>query len=297
MNHSIRLMLGFTLSFVATISWAGAASSPQSQPVPAATFAQFECAGFISPHSVPGTIRVFNGADNDLYEILHNFSEGDYVYLRRTDRQPFRVGEAYSIVRPENGFWLDPSWVAGKLENQILPPSSRYRRQRYEIESLGYPYDNTGLVRVVKVTPQGAIAKVLFTCNGINPQDIAVPYQPEPIPNYVPTADLNRFALPNGRLTGTIVAASHATAYLAEGSIAFLNIGQNQGVVPGQKYRIYAISRDNVTMGLEGVIPMPPTPRETLGELVILRVQEKSSVGIVVKNLREIAVGDGVELE
>src|SRR5579884_959769 len=182
MNRSLRLMLGLTLSFTATISWARAASVPQSQPVPAATFAQFECTGFISTHSVSRAIRVFNGADNDLYEILHNFSEGDYVYLRRSDRQPFHVGEAYSIVRPENGFWPDPSWVAGKIENEILPPSSRYRLQRFKIESLGHPYDNTGLVRVVKVTPQARLQKSFSPATESIPRILPCPTNRSPSP-------------------------------------------------------------------------------------------------------------------
>jgi len=38
-------------------------------------------------------------------------------------------------------------------------------------------------------------------------------------------------------------------------------------------------------------------PRESVGELVILSTQQKSSVGLVVNGLREIFLGDGIELE
>lgn len=295
MNRSIGLALA--LIFLAGAARAAESTPAQTRPVPAATFSQFECTGFISSSWLPPDIYVYNGADNDLYEVLHTFTAGDYVYLRRTNRQSFRVGEAYSAVRPENGYLLDYKWRPGKIEKQILPPSSFFRFQRLGIQKLGYPYESAGLVKVVKVTPQGAIAKVVFTCNGIHPEDILVPYDPHPIPEYVPTAHLGRFTLPNGKLTGIIIADSHASPYLAKGSIAFLNIGQKQGVLPGQKFRVYAIFRDNVTKGLEGVIPSPETPRETVGELVILHVQEKSATGIVVNSSREIAIGDGVELE
>lgn len=292
------LALGLFLLWIAEPGWAGPGETSAARAVPAATFSQFECTGFISGERLSGDIRIFNGADNNLYEPLHQFVPGDFVYLRRTDQRSFRVGEAYSLVRPETGFLLDPTWLPGKIENQILPPSSWYTLQRYDIKKLGWPYDNTGLVRVVKVTPQGAIARVVFSCNGVNTQDIAIPYVPQPIPQYMPSLHLARFALPNGKLRGTIVADSSGSAYLERGDSAFLNIGMNQSVSPGQTYRIYAVSRDNIVMGLEGLVPhMPQEPRETVGELVILRVEEKSSVGIIVRSWREISVGDGVELE
>ncbi len=276
----------------------GAVASQKAQaPVPAATFSQFECSGFISSSRLSSHVQVFNGADNDLYESLHAFATGDYVYLRRNDHRRFYTGEAYSTLRPENGFGLNPAWLPGMIQNQILPPASWYPHQRYDIEKLGWPYDNTGLVQVVRVTPQGAVAKVIFACNGIYPQDIAVPYRAEPVPSYIPGVHLGRFAEPNGKLEGTIVADANATAYLARGSIAFLNVGKKQGVEPGQRYRVFAVFRDNIAMGLQGLFGYPKTPRETVGEVVILHVRQKSAVGIVVSSLRQISVGDGVELE
>ncbi|MGH9356542.1 MAG: hypothetical protein ACRD10_10475 [Terriglobia bacterium] len=278
---------------------ANAVAGPNSSvvPVPAATFSQSQCTGFISGSDLSGAIRVFNGADNVPDVTLRGFTPGDYVYLRRSDGQPFRVGQAFSTVRPENGFGLNPAWLPGKIGNQILPPASVYRFQRYQIEKLGRPYENTGLVRVIRVTPQGAIARVVFICGGIYPEDIAVRYEPEAIPLYLPSTRLDLFAPPNGKLQGTIVAESIPSAYLARGSMAFLDIGQTQGVAAGQRYRIFAVSRDNPVMGLEGIFPPPATPRETVGELVILHVRHKSSVGIVVNSLRQIDVGDGVERE
>jgi hypothetical protein len=273
------------------------ANSLRSQSIPAATFSQFECSGFIAAKGVPDSVRVFNGADDDLYEPLHQFATGDYVYLRRSDHQPFIVGQAYSLVRPENGFRLQPVWLPGMIENQILPPGSLYPLQRLKIESLGRPYDRTGIVRVSKVTPQGAIAKVVFTCNGISVADIALPYVPQALPAYNPSIHPSRFALPNGKLSGIIVAGAGAATYLGQGSIGFVNIGKKDGVLPGQRFRIFAIFRDNLPEDLQGAKPRGRTPRETVGELVILHVRAKSATGIVVHSLRQIAVGDGVELE
>jgi hypothetical protein len=290
--------LGVGLLGIALAAAAQSQSGPAETPlIPAATLSQFECAGFISADRVPPNVQVYNGADDDLYEPLHEFATGDYVYLRRTDQRAFVVGQSYSLVRPENGFYLQPVWLSGMLENQILPPASRYPRQRSKIESLGRPYDRAGIVQVTKLTPQGAIAKVVSTCNGINVGDIGMPYVAQAIPEYTPSLHLSRFAFPNGKLTGIIVAGAHGVSYLGDGSIGFLNIGAKAGVVPGQAFRIFAIFRHDLPEDLQGAKPRGKTPRETVGEFIVLRVQEKSATGIVVNSLREVAVGDGVELE
>lgn len=294
MNRVSSLALAVVLA--TAVCMAGPADSSAPAPRPAATFSQFQCTGFIASHRLPATVRLYDGADNMLFEGLHSFSPGDMVYLRRSDGGTFRAGEAFSIVRPET----DAATVhqrSGVMQNQILPPASRYPRQRIQIKSLGVPYDDAGLVRVVKVTPQGAIAKVTFACTALNPGDLAVPYTPQSIPDYTPAAHLNQFGAPMGKLEGTIVAASAASAYLARGSIAFLNIGAQQGVRPGETFRIFAVPRDNLKIGLAVFTKRPETPQETVGELVILRVQGKAAEGIVVKSLREIAVGDSVELD
>jgi hypothetical protein len=298
MIKSTICYLGFAILGICFSAVGRTKSGPSEvRPMPAATFYQFECSGFISAAAVPVAVQVYNGPDNDLYEPLDGFVTGDYVYLHGIDNHAFIVGQSYSLVRPENGFDLTPEWLPGMLENQIQPPISRYPRQRFNIKSLGRPYDRTGTVQVTKVTPEGAIAKVVFTCDGINIGDIGLPYAPPNIPQYTPSVHLRRFAPPNGKLEGIIVAAAHGTSYLGEGTVGFLNIGRDRGVAPGQRFRIFAIFRDNLPEDLQGIKPHGETPRETVGEFVILRVQEKSATGIVVNSLREIAVGDGVELE
>ncbi len=296
MKRSTPLLLAVIIG-IAMNATARPGKEQTIQPAPAATFAVFQCTGFISSSHLPSAVRVYNGADNDLSADME-FTTGEYVYLRRTDHQAFRVGETYSMIRPERGFLLNPAWLPGKIQNQILPRPSAYSLQRYDIKKLGWPYDNTGIVRVVRLAPEGAIAKVVFTCDGVDPGDIAAPYQPQPIPSFVPTARLDRFAPPNGKLQGTIVADSIASDFLARGSIAFLNIGRHQGVAAGQRYHIFVIFRQTPPAAdFEDLFHKIRRPRETVGELVILRVRQKSSVGIVVSSLREVTIGDGVELE
>lgn len=246
--------------------------------VPAATRSEMDCSGFIAGTPISNDLYVFDGADNDNREPLHQFAlAGSYVYLRSRTGQGFPVGSEYSIVRSAAEL-MRIKWYAG---------------QGGSVRSLGKAYEDIGRVKVTTVTPFGAVAEVAFACGPVRPGDLAVPFQPRAIPNYTPSAGLDRFALPNGKLVGAITAAADNAPYLGQGLIAYVNLGQEDGVRPGQRFRIFRIFREHVSRGF---LTLPETPRETTGELVILSMQERSSVAMVVKSAREISLGDGIEL-
>jgi hypothetical protein len=246
-------------------------------PLPAASQSQVECAGFIAGTQVSEDIYILDGADNDLHSPMRQFAPRDNVFLRSRSGAAFTVGVEYSVLRSA-ALTFRTSWYAG---------------QHWSIRTLGYPYDDVGRVRVTHVTPQGAVAEVTFACEPIRPGDIAVPYQPRAIPEYAPALTFDRFATPNGKTLGAITAAQNNHGVLGTGTVAYINLGETDGVRPGQHFRVFRIVRDRI----QGLLTFPETPRESVGEIVILSTQEKASVGMVVRCTREISLGDGVELE
>jgi len=263
------------LAAIQGIAQEAEAASPAS--VPAATPSEMNCSGFISGGQLSKDLYVFEGADNDFRFGYHTFAPGDYVYLRsRTGAVP-SVGAELSIVRSGSDR-MRIHWYFG---------------QGLQLRAMGSPYEDVGRVKVVSVTPQGAIAEVTSACTELAPGDFAMPYQQRIAPQYTPGRSLDRFAPPNGKLWGIIAAGVGNTAYLGEGSMAYINLGQVNGVSPGQRFRIFPFFSDaNTAWQL-----FPQTPRETIGEMVILSVQDKSSVGMIVQSRREISLRDGVELE
>ena len=237
--------------------------------LPAATPSQADCTGFITATNVPTNIIVRDGPDNDLESPLRQFTLGDSVYLYSRGNAQFSLGEQFSLVRPAKELFR----------------TTRYSGEHWSIRGLGKPYEDAGRVQVTHVTPQGAIAEVIFSCGPIYPGDIAVPYQPRPIPEYVP-AKLDRFALRESKTHGAIVAARNNFASLANGDIIYLNFGEKDGARVGQLYRVYYSNNAKT-----------PEPRETVGEAVVLSTQERSAVAIIVNCTRDINVGYGVELE
>lgn len=278
MNRSIFNLAGvFFLVAVTT----GLTQEPQAAPaadLPAATASEFNCTGFLAPHRISKDLYVLDGADNDLHDSMRQFAPGAVVYLRSRRGETLAVGAEYALVRRAGEHFHTP-W---------------YPWQRWKMRALGVPYQDIGRVKVVRITTQGALAEVIFACGPISRNDIALPYQPFPAPRYIPTAELDRFAPPNGKLTGNIAAAALNPGALATGNIAYLNLGETSGARAGQRYRIFRISTERT--GGEWAA-FPETPRETVGELIVLYVLPRSAVAIVVSSVREIFPGDGIELE
>jgi hypothetical protein len=250
---------------------------PAASPYAAATLSQADCTGFISARKLPLDGTVLNGEDNDLESLVRQYTVGDSVYLHSRGGIRYSVGQQFSLIRPATELFR----------------TTRYAGEHWNLHKLGKPYEDAGRVQVTQVTPQGAVAEVRFACGPIYPGDIAVPYQPRIVPDYVP-AKLDRFALPNGKIHGCIVAARNNFASLANGDIVYLDLGEKKGAKAGQLYRVYYRSPHS---GHWAITSHPPTPRETLAEVVVLSTQEKSAVGIVVNSKRDVYIDYGVELE
>jgi hypothetical protein len=271
-------MVGVSLLFGVTAVLAQEAADTQPVPVPAASRSEMDCSGFISGTPVSTDLFVLDGADNDFREPLRQFGTGSYVYLNSRSGATYSVGTEYSVVRSA----------------KLLMRVKWYPGQGGSVRSLGRPYVDVGRVKVFKNTALGAVAEVTFACGPIHPGDIVLPYQPRTIPEYVPTTHWDRFAEPNGKLVGAITAAGNNGGLLATGRIAFINLGQEDGVSPGMRFRIFRIFREG---GREGFYALPETPREVIGELVVLSTEARGSVAMVVNSLRDITLGDGIELE
>jgi hypothetical protein len=254
-----------------------AAESTPSGATATVSAPEAECSGFIAAESIPKDLVLFEGADNDHHQPLREFSGGDYVYLRIGGGTRVTEGSEYRIVRRAKELYRN-QWYSGE--------------QWSTVNSLGRMYEDAGRVKVSRVTANGAVAEITFSCGPIYPGHLAVPFKPRPVSEYAYTTQLDEFAPANGKLVGKIVAAGDDTLMLGTGSIAHIDLGETDGARPGQRYRIFQTFKDHAS-----VFAPAKTPRETTGELVILTTDRKSSVGIVVNSLREIGLRDGVELE
>jgi hypothetical protein len=267
--------------------------------------ADLYCAGFISKSRIADANYVTGGLETPTDT---KFEIGEIVYLHGSG---YQVGQLYSIVRE----------LRDVNEYEIYPG------MRKLMAAAGHPYSEVGRIRVIDMRSHSAIAQVEFSCDSINPGDVAVPFvEREPVTFHVP-GHFDRFAPPSAKLTGRIVMAKDFDLVLGTGAILYLNVGANQGVKVGDYFRVmrsYTATLENPVDSLsfkaqtsEDTQMHSPTieanfltrkkgsadihvgdlPKRSVGEVVVLSTTATSSSAMVVFAFEDVYAGDNVELD
>jgi outer membrane protein OmpA-like peptidoglycan-associated protein len=146
------------------------------------------------------------------------------------------------------------------------------------------------------------------------PGDLAIPLVEREAPPFRKVT-LDRYTPPTGKPQGRIVMAKEFDSYLGSKYKAYLNIGADKGLKPGdylRATRTYSATYHDPIDGLSlhaknyddtqkdpHKLPhddVSSLPRRTLGDLIVLNVQHKAATAMVLTALEEIQVGDGVEV-
>lgn len=251
------------------------------------------CSGFYSDQKVPDDMYVISGEQSN---IKLTFSRGDYVYINRGLDRGMRVGDRFSIMRPDQ----DPTDVQW------------FKWQHKLMRAMGTLYTDIGQVRVVSVQPKVSIAQVIFSCGYAQRGDIARPYEERPAPPFKDASTFDHFAPVSGKPVGMVVAGYEYTQLFGKNSAVYVNLGAAQGVKVGDYFRIFRYqgsmaetvpqTKDyQYTMYGFGTTPARYSwndlPREILGEGVVLRVSRNSSTMMITTSTIEVYAGDYVEIE
>ncbi len=268
------------------------------------TAADIYCAGFISKDRIPDANYVNGGLETPTST---KFEIPEVVFL---SGRGYQVGQLYSIIRE----------LRDVNEYEIYPG------MRKLLAAAGHPYGEIGRVRVVDTRSHSAIAQVEFSCDPINPGDVAVPFVERPSIAFRAPARFDRFAPANGKLSGRIVLGRDFDGFLGTGMKVYMNVGSNQGVKAGDYFRV--VRSYTATLGdpvdslsfnaqtSEDTQMRPPTfeanrftktkganihvgdlPRRAVGEVVVLNVTPTASSAMIVFALEDLHGGDGVELD
>ncbi len=275
-----RIAITSAVAFLAVLSLTAQdqQAGPAASSVPAAVRSQADCTGFIASSSVPRDLVVLGGGDDDFHSVVRQFVQGDSVFIVRHKDQPMEVGTEYRVVRPARELFI----------------TRHYQGQELDLRRVGQPYEDVAQVQVTHVNPEGVVARVTFSCESILPGDTLMPFQPRPIPEYTVSQPMDHFApLDSNKPHGRIVASRNNFGYLGHGTVVYLSLGETEGTRTGERFRIYKLLPPHTT----GFLSSERTPPETIGEAVVLSVQEKSCVAMVISSYRQISAGDYVEKE
>jgi hypothetical protein len=254
---------------------------------------QIYCSGLLTSTPISQESYMITGEESDT-KIA--FDQGDYVYINRGAAQGAREGEEFLVIRAiDNPMYIN--W---------------YHWQSFDIRALGKVWEDEGRIRVVKALANVSIAQIEESCDYMQRGDIVQSFEERPSPAIQPASHFERFAAPEGGPEGRVVMGKSFDITLGMNSIAYVNLGQAEGVNVGDYLRfvryperthevLYQTS--DMTFRVEGFGSAPGrhswqnVPREVLGEGVVLRTGPQSASVLITFSLREIEAGDFVEVE
>lgn len=271
------------------------AQEPQNtRHVPTAPdYNTINCSGFVADQRVSGDYRLISGEQSN-YKMT--FASGEYVYINRGQDKGVRVGDRFSVVRPDD-YAGDAPW---------------FKWQEKLMKAMGTQYIDAGQVRVVNVQPKVSIAQIIFSCNYMQRGDFVLPYQERPTPPYKEAAAFDHFAPVSGKPVAMVVSGKDNSDAYGRNSAIYVNLGTNQGVKIGDYFRIFRYqgsmaetvpqTKDYQFM-MYGFGSAPQRynwndlPREVLGEGIVCMVSRNSSTVMITFSSSEIYAGDYIEIE
>jgi len=252
------------------------------------------CSGTVTKEAIARDIYVISGEESSPTTI---FGTGNYIYINKGADDGVKIGDLYQVMRPVT----DPAhnrWFAS--QTQLA-------------KAMGQQWMDIGKIEVVALTPKVATAQIKFSCDWFQRGDIVRPFAARSTPEFN-TGKFDRFAPWNGRPLAMMVNAKGYARQVASRDIVYVNLGSSQGVKEGDYFRIFRYQHSpgvqvHELRRIEDRIygfGAPPDkkrytwkdlPREILGEGIVLRASDNASTMLITKALREMYLGDYVELK
>ncbi len=173
-----------------------------------------------------------------------------------------------------------------------LSPGDRFYTQR-RVEKVDHParfgsagwlIQRSGWLTVMAVQEQTATAEITQACLDVFIGDYLIPFEQVPVPLVPVQAPVNRMTPETGRLRGHIVASTDNVVSLGQGLLIGIDLGEEDGVIPGNIFTIFRYLYNNVQ-------------RKVLGEAVVLTVQQKTATAKISLSYDVIVEGDEIELK
>jgi hypothetical protein len=188
---------------------------------------------------------------------------------------------------------------------------------------LGMHYLELGQVTVILAQPDFSLARVVRNCGDpVEVGDIMLPFQRTDFPTLPRPRQFSPLMQATGDVKGTVVVTRQALVNFGsvlegsgkipgirsghlepvskgvghEGTILYLSVGQGQGVRPGDLFIVYKdFTLDDSLYDLPSETKKLRGVRTAIGEVVILKVEDRASTALVTYASDGISQGDSVE--
>ena len=247
-----------------------------SPPLPIGVEADVYCSGWIGDVDDTFPASIFSA---ELINSKQGFLEGDIVYINAGTKEGITAGQEYWIVRPDRTVYRFGS----------------------VLDVVGQMYLTPGRARILCAQDDTAIAEIVLSCSDINIGDLLLPFEPIPVPLVRRTVPLSSCDPTTGKVSGHIVDDRDHITPIATNSVVFLDLGEEDGLMPGDFFAVYRLPVENADLANINVGELENQTnrgvRIILGEASILTTRKKTSVAIITSMRDTMYVGDRVEMK
>lgn len=254
------------------------------------------CSGFIRS-TVSSEMKVSSLANSDTAVLA---SDGSYLYVGKGTKDGVRAGSTYQVVRPTR-----------KVESPSRQVSER---------NLGTHYLEIAQIQVVLGQDNTSMARVSQSCEPVEVGDLVLPYTRAQFPALPVRRPFSPTMKASGQMPGKIVISQAVllnfgstfkgtsrlagagegqlgalqTGVTGESGVVYVDIGKSSGVKPGDLFIVFRdMAASDGAMVLDG--KKPEKRKTAIGEIVILRVEDRASTALVTYSTDGISLGDSVE--
>ena len=254
------------------------------------------CSGFIRPDEVSRDLKVIGSYGTEVLPV----STGEYLYIGKGVEDSVRPGTTYEVIRPTRNV-TSPNLATAE-------------------KNLGMHYLEIAQVQIVIGQAEFALGRVTQGCDIVELGDILVPYTKADFPALPSKRPFSGTMKGSGMTPGNIVMTKHTLTnagskfgtntlvpgarsgslksldrgIAAEGTVVYLDIGKSAGVKPGDFFIVFRdveLKDGSRVTGRE----IREKAKTAIGEVVVLKVEERASTALVTYSDDVIVLGDVVE--
>jgi hypothetical protein len=220
-----------------------------------------EQVAFVEKSDLDRSITIDGSVDEKLL-----LGKGDAVYLSYPTNNPPQVGKTYSIYVPDN-----PVKGNGKDYGAYVRLLGTLRVDSVKQDKRAHAIITDSNMEIQRGAKVGPLMKEFST-----------------VPNVPPKVDLQ----------GSIIAMLTRERLIGQGELVFIDQGKGSGIEVGN--RMYVVRRGDAYpahASLQTGQDDRRFPARALGQIVIVEVGDKISVGLVTLSVQEMGVGDVVTMQ
>jgi hypothetical protein len=172
-----------------------------------------ECSGFIDTHFKRPSLEIASSEER----VRESLAEGFVVYLNEGSNSGIQQGDKFYVLR---------------VDQVVHHPVSG--------EAIGRYIHRIGQVKVIAVKSAYSAARIIQSCDEIRYNDPLLPYEIFPIPFDVAPSDEIPILLPeSGKSKGRIIWTADRLGSLGKDSVAYIDLGAEHNLIPGDKLWVY----------------------------------------------------------